>query len=132
MFAQFPPTLPPAGVSAAPRRELTVVLVDARWEVERWVVGAGPAAREWDVVGASFWELTDGRIADDGRAELRDAMDDRLPDVLALVDPLGQETVQTIVTPTTSGLAIVFQPAVDDADRTAGHPSGESAAESAA
>ncbi len=134
MLAQSPPTLPSDGASSAPRRQLTVVLVDAGWAVERWMVGAGPAAREWDVAGASFWDLTDGRISDDGVARLHAAMASRVPDALTIIDPLGQETVQTIVTPTPSGLSIIFQPAADhadDADQAGGAPTDAPAGEPA-
>ncbi len=115
MHAPSPPFSPPEGSSRGPRLDLTVVLVDADWVVERWLVGAGPAAQDWAVAGTSFWELTDGRIPENGIARLRSAMDGRRPDALSIVDPLGQKTIQTIVTPTASGLAIVFQPAVDAA-----------------
>ena len=114
MLAQSPPSPPTDESSPAPRTELTTVLVDADWVIERWTVGTGRAAREWAVAGASFWELTDGRIPDGATGALWAAMVGRQPDVVTVVDPLSQETIQTIVTPTARGLAIVFQATGDE------------------
>ncbi len=114
MLVQTPsPRTPHGGTTAG--SALTAVLVDADWVVERWVLGTGHEAREWPVAGESFWDLTVGRIPVDAAALLRLAMDGRRPDLFRMVDPLTQDPVRTIVTPTSDGLTIVFQPETEPA-----------------
>ena len=107
----------PANVSLSPRAggvtlkldgELTTVLVDPEWSVERWLAGTGDAAREIPVAGGSFWELAEGWLTDAARAVLRSAMASRRPELLTISDPLGASPTRLILTPTPSGLTVVF------------------------
>ena len=110
MFAQSSQPTGTRGSSSGSGRELTAVLVDFAWTVEHWVVGSGVAASEWLVAGESFWALTEGRIPADTAATLRTAMASRRPDLLTIIDPLSDAVIHAIVTPTTTGLTIIFEP----------------------
>jgi diguanylate cyclase (GGDEF)-like protein/PAS domain S-box-containing protein len=114
MLAQPPASPSGKGSSLAAGHGLTAVLVDDGWSVECWLVGSGAEATEWPVAGESFWELTEGRIPVEAASTLRAAMASRRPDLLMIVDPLSGEPIHVIVTPTMTGLTIIFQPAGAD------------------
>lgn len=90
-------------------QDLTVILVARDWAVERWVVGTGARAEDWEVAGVSFWVLTEGRLSEPVRAAIRAAMTSRHPSIVTGHDPLSGLPVALTLTPTGSGLTIALQ-----------------------